>query len=190
MHFCKLNIYFWLVVFILVLLASCQSKVEVENNFYFDTQDYIKAEVAVLKKTVQQITAKITLDDESETQTFNVDTASSFNDLENLFTQVNINKAIFKDEYIIDTFWLLDPVTQNNIEVLNYVTQNKDLKVAWMQVYNNGSLKAKISEKNFLFSYEKEIFYEKNKRFSTVSWQKTIGLDTLKVFNELEYQYK
>lgn len=189
MYYCKWNIYFWLGVFILVLLASCKNKAQVDADIYFDSENYIKSEVSQLKQQVKNIAAKITLNGESEIQTFIVDTASSFEDLENLFAQVNINKAIFDKEYKIDTFWMLDSESQENIEVINYVTENDKLKVAWMQVFDNGSLKAKISEKNFLFSYEKEIFYQKNKKFSTVSWQKTIGLDTLRVFNEIEYLY-
>lgn len=188
MHFCKWNIYFWLVVFIMVLLASCQNNVEVKTDYYFDSESYIKNEVSRLKTQVKRVVAKITLNGESETQTFDIDTASSFNDLENLFSQVNINKAVFDNQYKIDTFWMLDPLTEKNIEVLNYTANNKQLKVKWMQVYDDGSLKAKISEKNFLFSYEKEIYYQKNIKFSTISWQKTIGLDTLRVFNELYYQ--
>lgn len=189
MHFCKWNIYFWMLVFILVLLASCQNSNNVNNDFYFDTEEYIKTEVISLKKQVKSIIAKIDLNGESEIQNFKVDSTTSFNDLENLFTQVNINKAVFENEYEIDTFWILNPETQENIEVINYIAKNDKMKVSWIQVYNDGSLKAKITEKNFLFSYEKEIYYQKDLTFSTISWQKTIGLDTLRVYNELKYQY-
>ena len=190
MHFCKWNVYFWMLIFILALLASCNKPIVKKELIYFDTESYIKKEVVHLKKEVKAISAHIKLDGKEESQEFKVDTATSFDDLENLFTQVNINKVIFKDQYKIDTFWIQDSNTNKNIEVINYVSQNPELKIEWLQVYDDGSLKAKISENNFLFTYEKEIFYQKNEKFSTIISQKTIGLDTLTVFNELEYLYQ
>jgi len=189
MRFCKWNIYFWLVIFILVLLGACQSTPVHKEDIYFDTQDYVENEVRFLKQNVQQISAQIELNGKHEKQLFDVDTANSFNDLENLFSQVNLNKTVYKDQFKVDTFWLIDSNSNENVEVINYVSQNEDFNVKWLQVYSTGSLKAKIAEKNFLFNYEKEIFYEKRKRFTSFIVQKTIGLDTLKVVNELQYIY-
>jgi hypothetical protein len=109
-------------------------------------------------------------------------------EFENLCKVANINQTLFKNEYQIDTFWMLDPISFENIEVLNYTTQNKDLKVQSLQVYSNGSIKASIQQSNLLFSSQKDFYYEKNKKINILSWQKTLGQDTLWLMNEMTFQ--
>lgn len=187
MYYCKWHIYFWLVVAILVALSSCNEGEEVVNDFYFDSEAYIIKEVEVLKSTVINYNNTIVLNGESESR-YNIQADSSiYKEMINLFTQTNINSPILNGEYEIDTFWIQDPSSQANIEVLNYTTNNPKLKVRWLQVYSDGSLKANIANQNFLFSYEKEVYYEKDSKFSVLTWQKTIGQDTLNIFNSLDF---
>lgn len=185
MYCCKFDLYFWLMIAILVALASCQQEEAPKTQIYFDSAVYMSKEIAELKKEITNVDAVLSLNGVEEIEKNIPISESSFDQLEQLFAQANINQAKFVKEYTIDTFWMLDPLTNQNIEVLNYTTENEKLKVKWMQVYSDGSLKASYSEKNFLFSYEKEIYYQKDQKFSTISWQKTFGLDTLKVFNEI-----
>jgi hypothetical protein len=187
MYYCKWHIYFWLVVAIIVGLAACSKTKKPVNHFYFDTTTYIEAEINALNSSFQSFNNTIDLNGESESRSHIAADSSIFKELHALFKQANINSAVFQGEYKIDTFWILDPSSQQNIEVWNYSTANKDLKVKWLQVYSNGSLKASLSQENFLFSYDKEIYYEKGKKFSVLMWQKTLGQDTLTIFNSIEF---
>lgn len=186
MYYCKWHIYFWMVVAILFLLSSCQQNDEEELGLYFDTANYIHHEVDSIVMGTAYLEKKLVLNGVSETlDSVEVDD-SSFKELQALFTQANLNKGIYRGEYDIDTFWILNPESGENIEVLNYTTDNEELKVPWLQVYSDGSLKALLKENNFLFSYEKEIYYQNEESFSIISWQKTIAQDTLRIFNEVK----
>lgn len=187
MYYCKWNIYFWLVLAILALLSSCEPENETIPSVYYDTDSFIQEEISYLAEQVSHLNKHLVLNGVAErVDSIKVD-STSFKELASLFKQANINKVIYQDEYQTDTFWILDPVTQENIEVVNYTTNKPKLKVKWLQVYSNGSLKASLQGHNFLFSYEKEVYYQKLSRFSVISWQKTIGQDTIHVHNEVDY---
>ena len=187
MYYCKWHIYFWLVIAIMVALSACTKNEKPVNNFYFDTASYIDEEVKELNTSIQSFNNTIELNGKIESRNNIAIDSSIFKEMYSLFKQANINSAVFQGAYEIDTFWMQDPSSQENIEVWNYTTANEDLKVKWLQVYSNGSLKASLSQENFLFSYEKEIYYEKAKKFSVLTWQKTLGQDTLHIFNSLEF---
>lgn len=187
MYYCKWPIYFWLVIAIIVALSACSEKSEVVNDFYFDTEDYMDAEIAALNNSIESFNNTIILNGESETRNNIKVDSSIFKEMDALFKQANINSAVFQGQYDIDTFWMTDPSSQAQIEVWNYTTDNENLKVKWLQVYSDGSLKASLANENFLFSYEKELYYEKSKKFSVLTWQKTLGQDTLHIFNSLEF---
>lgn len=187
MYSCKWTIYFWLLVAILALISSCKQEEQAELDIYFDSAAYMQGEIEELKSQVLYAKASLALNGEVEEKDRIALDEESLNQLEQLFDQVNINQAKFRGEYKVDTFWMLDSETLEQIEVWNYTSTNDKLKVKWMQVYSDGSIKASLVDNNFLFSYEKEIYYEKQKKFSTISWQKTLGMDTLRIFNELEF---
>jgi hypothetical protein len=187
MYYCKWNIYFFLLIAILATLSACDNAEKSQDNFYFDSGAYIKLEIDSLKTFVHHYNNTVTLNGESEIKSNIPADSSIYKEMNALFKRANINNAILQGEYSIDTFWIQDPITQANIEVLNYTTQNEELNVRWLQVYSNGSIKASLAGETFLFSYEKEIFYEKNKKFTVLAWQKTLGQDTLRIYNSLEF---
>lgn len=187
MYYCKWSLYFWLVIAILALISSCKQEEQVKLDIYFDSAAYMQGEIEELKSQVLYAKASLALNGEVEEKDRIALDEESLNQLEQLFDQVNINQAKFRGEYKVDTFWMLNSETLEQIEVWNYTSTNDKLKVKWMQVYSDGSIKASLVDNNFLFSYEKEIYYEKQKKFSTISWQKTLGMDTLRIFNELEF---
>lgn len=187
MYCCKWNSYFWLVISIILALSACNKQKKTSKDFYFDSGKYIESEVSNLKASISSFDNTITFNGESETRNHVSADSSIYKEMQHLFKQANINSGMLKGEYTIDTFWIQDPSSQENIEVWNYTTQNEALKVKYLQVYSNGSIKASVSQKNFLFSYEKVMYYEKNKKFSVVTWQKTLGQDTLNIFNSMEF---
>lgn len=186
MYCCKWEIYSWLFIALFVVLSSCDEAKSEEFSLYFDSKNYIEQEVEDLLDHVEFVQKTLILNGEKEVLDSVQADSTSFEELEELFAEANINKGIFKGEYQVDTFWIVDEQEKEQIEVLDYQTSNPELKVQWVQVYSNGSLKATLQENNFLFSYEKEVFYEKAKSFSVISWQKTIGQDTIKVFSEVK----
>jgi len=187
MYYCKWPIYFLLLISIMLGLAACSKSEKPIHNFYFDTAAYMDEEIKELNTSIQSFNNTIELNGQSESRIQIPLDSSIFKEMQSLFKQTNINSAVFQGEYEIDTFWIQDPSSRQNIEVWNYTTENEDLTVKWLQVYSDGSLKASLSQENFLFSYEKEIYYEKSKKFSVLTWQKTLGRDTLNIFNSLEF---
>ncbi|MCB0510566.1 MAG: hypothetical protein KDC82_07355 [Bacteroidetes bacterium] len=187
MYYCRWSVYFWLVVAILTLLSACSPEEQVKLDIYFDSAAYMQGEIEAIKKQVHYASASLALNGEVEKKEKISLIEESLDQFEQIFDQVNINQAKLRGEYQVDTFWILDPISAEQIEIWNYTSSNDKLKVKWMQVYSNGSLKASIADHNFLFSYEKEIYYEKQKKMSAISWQKTLGMDTLHIFNELEF---
>lgn len=177
----------WLVIAIAFALASCNEEEEAELHFFFDSEEFAETEIGRLQLRTSEVSKTIVLNGESETLEHIEADSTVYQEMRNLFKQANINDAKFVVEYEIDTFWMMDPITMENIEVLNYTTSNPELKLKWMQVYSNGSLKACLAMKNFLFSYEKEIFYKNGESFSVLSWQKTLSQDSLHLFSQLDF---
>ncbi|MCB0536624.1 MAG: hypothetical protein KDE33_03760 [Bacteroidetes bacterium] len=187
MNYCKYEIYFFLLLAILVALSSCTNSSSQVFNQYFDAKTYVEQEKDELLKDFKHYNNTIILNGNEETKQNELLDTIVVEELVDYFSKANINKKINQDQYKIDTFWMLDAKTNENIEVLNYSTTNKKLDVKWFQQYSNGSMKALLSKSNFLYSYEKEIFYGKEDEFSVVSWQKILGQDTLRVFSKVEF---
>ena len=187
MYWCKWKYIGWLIFAIAVFLASCNEPVVVVDNVYFDSKEFAEKEIESLESKVSEVSKTIVLNGKSETIEHIVADSTVYREMLSILKEANINKAKFASEYTIDTFWMMDPDTNENVEVLNYTTENPTLKVRWMQVYSDGSIKAFLSKENYLFSYEKEIYYGKDKNFSVISWQKTRGQDTLHIFRTIDF---
>lgn len=187
MNYCKHITYFFLISVFFVAISACTKNNTKAFNQYFDAKTYAEQEKNEILEQFNHYNNTIILDGKKESKVnLELDT-TVVNEMVNFFSKANINKKINKDQYKLDTFWMLDAKTNENIEVLNYSTSNKKLDVKWFQQYSNGSMKALLSKQNFLYSYEKEIFYGNNNEFSVVSWQKILGQDTLYIFNKVEF---
>ena len=187
MYYSKKHIYLYLFVVLFFLLGACDLQKTEKSSLYFDTEKFISAEIELLLEEVKYVNVSLDLDGIIESKdSVEVDSAS-FDEISKLLKQANINKGIFKDEYTLDTLMMLDPTSNAEVSVATYSTTNNDLDVKWLQVYKNGSIKALIKNKNVLFSYEKEIYYERGVKFSVNSWQKTLSQDSIHVLKEVVF---
>lgn len=174
-------------VVLFFLLGSCDLSKTEESSLYFDTEKFILAEIELLLKEVKYVNVNLDLDGTIESKDSIEVNSTSFDEISKLFRQANINKGIFKDEYTLDTIMMLDPSSNTEVSIASYSTMNNDLNVKWLQVYENGSIRALIKNKNVLFSYEKEIYYEKGVKFSLNSWQKTFSQDSIHILKEIVF---
>lgn len=186
MYYCKWHIAAWILMAVIVFLASCKENTAPKQTIYFDTQAYFQQEKDGLFHQQGTMQKTLELNGKKEEISLNAIDTSQLQNYINIFNNSNLNKTIYIGEYEIDTFWMLDPQTYANIEVLTYKSKDEKNDVKWLQVYSNGNMKAALQSKNFLFSNYKEVFYEKDKAFSLIAWQKTLGLDTVKTFTEVE----
>ncbi len=185
MYYSRKQMYVYLFVVLFFLLGACDLQKTEKSSLYFDTEKFISAEIELLLEEVKYVNVSLDLDGTIESKdSIEVD-STSFDEISKLLKQANINKGIFKGEYTLDTIMMLDPSSNTGVSVASYSTMNNDLNVKWLQVYENGSIKALIKNKNVLFSYEKEIFYEKGVKFSVNSWQKTFSQDSIHVLKEI-----
>lgn len=166
---------------------ACNTTKSKDFQQYFDAATYIESQSLQILANKKYYNTTIELNNTKEQKENIVLDTVALTEMVNLFKTANINKKINQDQYKLDTFWILDPVTNENIEVVNYTTTNKKLNVQWFQQYSNGAMKALISQHNFLYSYEKEIYYNTQKQFSIISWQKTLGQDTMRMFSLVEF---
>lgn len=178
--------YIWLLLTAALTLNACESGEKEHPEIYFDSTEFLEKEWPRLEK-VQFLNQELIFNGQEEQIDSVPADSASFKELFQLFRAANINKVIYSQQYAIDTFWIVDPETNANIGVINYHTSNADLPVEWFHVYEDGSVKFKMAERNFLFSYEKEVFYKPEHGFSIISSQKSLGQDTLHIFKTLEF---
>lgn len=168
------------------MFSACQSEESERPAIYFDSEEFLNKEWTQLEQ-IKYAEQELVFNEQKEhLDSVPVDSAS-FQELFELFKKANINKVIYSQEYLIDTFWVLDAETLENTEVINYYTNNNDLPVEWFHVYSDGTVKFKMAASNFLFYYEKEVYYEPNFGFSIISSQKSLMQDTLHIFKTFKF---
>ena len=120
----------WFVFGTLLLLLACETEESEQPDIYFDSEAYLDEEWPYLAQ-IDFARQELNFNEQIEyLDSVPVD-STSFKELFQLFKKANINKVIYSQEYMIDTFWLVDPDTNENLEVINYFTENTELPVAW-----------------------------------------------------------
>ncbi|MCD8528587.1 MAG: hypothetical protein LRY27_01060, partial [Chitinophagales bacterium] len=117
---------------VFIFLQSCKKQETQHEVFYFDTKAYFNKEKALLYAKPYGAQKMVELNGKTEEAAEKkVDTTEMQNYI-NVFNEANLNRPIYKGTYKIDTFWMLDPQTNENIEVLNYISQNPKNEVKWL----------------------------------------------------------
>jgi hypothetical protein len=164
----------------LMALHACQTKEKLNPKIYFDSEAYLAAEWSNLEK-MKYAKQEVVFNEESEELDSILVDSASLKEYFKLFEKANINNAIYIGEYLIDTFWLENPESGENLMAVNYHTTNSDLPVQWFHVFSDGSVHFKMTESNFLFFYEKEVSYQPNEGFRIISKQKSLWQDTMHI---------
>ena len=164
----------------LMALHACQTEKKLNPKIYFDSEAYLDAEWTNLEK-IKYAKQEILFNEKSEElDSIPVDSTSLI-EFVKLFKKANINNVMYSGEYLIDTIWLENPESGENLMTVNYHTANSDLPVQWFHVFSDGSVQFKMTESNFLFFYEKEVSYQPNEGFRIISKQKSLWQDTMHI---------
>ena len=164
----------------LIALHACQTKEKLNPKIYFDSEAYLDAEWTNIEK-MKYAKQEVVFNEESEELDSILIDSTSLKEFAKLFEKANINNAIYSGEYLIDTFWLENPESGEDLMEVNYHTTNSDLPVQWFHVFSDGSVHFKMTEINFLFFYEKEVSYQPNEGFRIISKQKSLWQDTMHI---------
>ncbi len=178
-------------IFFLIQLTSfwfysCKTNTSSISTVQYDIVKYMNKELDKLQEEHPNISKKAILNGNEETIRNLAFTNDVKKDLIKAFTQCNINKAVLKDAYKNDTFWIQSPELET-IEVINYLAKDSTLPVKWIQVYSNGDIKATFTESNPLYSLKRELYYKKNTLVSIYSVQQSLGNEVLLSFSEIRF---
>lgn len=163
---------------------SCQ-EAKKENNalHYFDTSEFVNAEIKEL--TAQNFSAKkeIVLNGNTETKTdISLDSAFLINEFK-LLKSANINKPALLGFYAEDTTALntLSQIKYSPIPEKESKFKTKHLNVVYNEEAGNivEEVSIIVASENFMHSYRKELVYISKQSLIINSWEKTMFKDTL-----------
>lgn len=148
-------------------------------NYYFDTRLYAEKEIERLLEKGVIFDKTVQLKDQSEKITKIEGVKENLEREFLIIKDANINKTSFLGKYSADTLFLNHPIKEVETQLLVYETDNPKLTTKSLEYSEGDFLKIRLSNSNFMSSYEKEVYYKIDNFIEIKGWQKSLFEDTL-----------
>lgn len=151
-----------------------------EINGYFDTDEFIEDQIAYWKDQGLEAIKTVQLNNSDPGVKEGIIADEKFLTEElKVIKEANISSISLIGKYRIDTLITMDAIKLKEVQLFKYSTEEKDLKVRQIAVYEDDFFSSLIATSNFMTSFNKRITYKPGKSLQVQGWQKTIFLDTV-----------